>query len=308
MPLTPIDWNSWESSGSEMALPALPFPPGQVFLPGESKRLHLFEARYLALFEATVTRYDSRFAHVLIDTQRRAMAAVGALLSVRVWQRLDVGVCITVDAIGRLHTARLHPSAPFLTADFARVCDNKPLDEDIDVLYKLDIRFWSALRTIASCAHVTGIPILREKIDTASSTLEAIRLAGGSVPSFATDSLDSSTSINSNENSVNNTVQGTSERDTVCAVEGHIRQAAERAVGYARIDWSDDCKDKHNMVRRAQGLSFAAWDVFPCTAQQRQRAIEERSTKARFTTAVEAMETRAYDLSIRRTLHTTLSS
>ena len=48
-------------------LPSLPFPASEVLVPGQTKRLHLFEARYLALLDEALARKDGCFAHVVAE-------------------------------------------------------------------------------------------------------------------------------------------------------------------------------------------------------------------------------------------------
>lgn len=341
---SPVDWDAWAASAStqRQVLPALSFPPAQVFLPGESKRLHLVDARCLAALEAAVTRFDSRCAHVLIDAPRRAMAAVAALLAIRKWQRLEVGVCVTVEAVGRLKTTRLHKSAPFLTAEFLPVRDenNNPFPNGPGVVVmrgtetprlekdgehskhqvqekeveggkeeeeaedckqsveaqaqraqRLEERFWNALRDATLAADALGLHVLREKEDAAQATLDAVEAGGGT---RACDVVGAP--------AARPQVEG-----GYAAVEAHIRLAAERAVAYARLDWASDSPDAQTALRRAHALSFAAWDAFPSTAQQRQRAIESRDALARLSTAVDAMEVRAKQLAAQKALDSAFS-
>ena len=47
-------------------LPVLPFPPSEALTPGAALTLHLYEARYLALLDAALSRPDRCFAHAVI--------------------------------------------------------------------------------------------------------------------------------------------------------------------------------------------------------------------------------------------------
>lgn len=79
----------------------VPFQPHEVLLPGEEKTLHLFEARYLALFDEVVLNYDQRFGHVLLSQERASLAASGTLVRVSEWERMDIGVKLRVHGVGR---------------------------------------------------------------------------------------------------------------------------------------------------------------------------------------------------------------
>lgn len=283
------DWTTWTQTNKEQTLPTLPFPPTQVFLPGESKQLHLFEARYLALFETTTRDFDNRCAHVLIDARRRAMAAVGTLLIVREWSRLDIGVCVRVDAVGRLRTERLNPSQPFLTADFTPFADNGVPKDDFDKLRQLDIRFWQAFRLMVDLALQLDIPVVREKEDLAALTIDAMQSKEDA--SFNSSPLPSVSQV-----------------AAACAHMAALKEAAQRVVGHGQVDWrAVDCLHDEDLRQRAYALSFAGWDFFPSNAQQRQKAIEERSTKARLQIVVEALELRVRELSARKAVQGALS-
>lgn len=277
----PPDWNAWtEEADAVLTLPALPFPPGDVFLPGETKQLHLFEARYLALLETTTADFDSRCAHVLIDSRRRAMAAVGTLLHVREWTRLDVGVSVVVDAVGRLHTTKLLAAAPFVTAKVSPIADSPLLSApDAHQLPMLYARFWVAFRSTVDLALHLKLPPCRPKDNIAALTIASMR-PGGVVE-------DDTVSVPA---------------DTF-AYEMQLKEAAARVVGYRALRWGDSCDDEAMVVLRAYALSFAGWDFFTSDAQQRQRANEERNTLPRLQIVVEALELRVKELSARKALN-----
>jgi len=48
-------------------LPLLPFQPAEVLIPSESKTLHLYEARYIALLEEALYKRKSSFVHFVLD-------------------------------------------------------------------------------------------------------------------------------------------------------------------------------------------------------------------------------------------------
>ncbi|EXB62507.1 G-type lectin S-receptor-like serine/threonine-protein kinase [Morus notabilis] len=52
---------------TSMELPLLPFSPNEVLVPSESKTLHLYEARYLALLEESLMRRSKLFVHFVLD-------------------------------------------------------------------------------------------------------------------------------------------------------------------------------------------------------------------------------------------------
>ncbi|AQK49661.1 ATP-dependent protease La (LON) domain protein [Zea mays] len=48
-------------------LPLLPFQPAEVLIPSESKTLHLYEARYIALLEEALYKREKSFVHFVLD-------------------------------------------------------------------------------------------------------------------------------------------------------------------------------------------------------------------------------------------------
>lgn len=272
-----MDWEQWLTSDSTENIPAIPFPPTQVFMPGEVKRLHLYEARFLELFETVVLRYDKRCAHVLIDSRRRAMAAIGSVISVKEWRRLDIGVSVLIEAVGRVNTSRLTSSSPFLRGDFESFHDLPLSEEQLITARKLEVRFWKAFHDVLSLSLQMGSSPMRQKIDTASSTMKTIS-AKGEVPQ--------STDLVLNDDKV----IMLSPEGKKQLFEAKLHEAASRAVNYQPIDFTSDVIDDEMLARRVQGLSFAGWEFFPSGPAARQKAIEQCNTVARFTTVVENLE------------------
>ncbi|XP_037497050.1 uncharacterized protein LOC105644307 [Jatropha curcas] len=54
-------------NATSLELPLLPFNMGEVLVPSESKTLHLYEARYLALLEESLLRKKNLFVHFVLD-------------------------------------------------------------------------------------------------------------------------------------------------------------------------------------------------------------------------------------------------
>ncbi|CAN8076291.1 unnamed protein product [Agarophyton chilense] len=276
-----IDWDRWLSSTAVGNFPALPFPPDQVFMPGEVKQLHLFEARYLALFETVVLRYEKRCAHVLIDAQRSAMAAIGTVISVRNWKRLDVGVSVHVEAVARLRTSRLISSSPFLRGEFENVQDHSLSEAQLIAARLLEVRFWHAFRAVVSLSLQIGIDPIRQ-IHTASQTMQM----SNKIP----QPTQLSNHLLRDHDVTPEAVKPPTFEGKKQFYESKLKHAASRAINYTAIDFVSQITDDQMLARRLQGLSFAGWDYFPSGPALRQKAIEERNTLARFTTVVHQLE------------------
>lgn len=117
----------------ELELPLLPFPKDQVLVPSEAKKLHLYEARYLALLEESLFKNKSLFVHFVLDpiavnetlTEASFAARYGCLVSVEKVERLDVGALVFIRGIGRVKIVKFAQEEPFLRGAVV------PLKDDI---------------------------------------------------------------------------------------------------------------------------------------------------------------------------------
>lgn len=271
----PVEWSQWTSSSPPLTLPALPFPPTDVFMPGEVKCLHLYEARYLSLFESAILNFDKRCAHVVLDMNRQAMAAYGVLVHVHSWRRLDVGISVEIEAVGRLHTMKVLKPAPFLRGTFTCAEDDPIGDADIEKAKQLETRFWKAFRSAVECYVRLDLDPIREKTDNTSSPLEE----KANVKGVAGD---------------NPTFQLSTEAKQLF-YEEKLKQIARRAVDHRDIEFSDDA-GKEMIALRAEALSFAGWEFFPSTTKARQRAIEQKDTLARLEVVCDHLESHSKNL------------
>ncbi|CAM6094190.1 unnamed protein product [Calypogeia fissa] len=129
------------SNGAEVAeLPCLPFTPAEVFVPSSTKVLHLYEARFLALLEEVMGKYDNLFAHIVIepmsprssDDENRGVASFlatyGCLARVEKVKRLEIGAEVTIRGIGRIKLLGLTQLEPFLKGTVISLKDEAPKD------------------------------------------------------------------------------------------------------------------------------------------------------------------------------------
>jgi Lon protease-like protein len=238
----------------------VPFDAQEVMLPGEEKTLHLYEARYLSLFDEVVTRYDSKFGHVLLSHERKALAAVGTLVRISEWTRLELGVKIKLEAIGRLHVSAVEQlSLPFITGTVAYLDDD---DEAVEVPELLDLEreFWKLATKIATHAARLDISPVRTKLEVSPPTLaeEVVRSIDlGKGPS-----------------------QSVEERTAACLE--NLREAVRRASWPCSSQSDIEAKSSSQIAQRTQSrlraISFVGFELFPSDAGQRQRALELKST------------------------------
>ncbi|KAF4354518.1 hypothetical protein F8388_022240 [Cannabis sativa] len=110
---------------SSMELPLLPFGLSEVLVPSESKTLHLYEARYLALLEEdtmqlpfhyrsslpmSLMKKSKLFVHFILDpimvdeasAEPSFAARYGCLVLIENVEKLDVGALVSIRGVGRI--------------------------------------------------------------------------------------------------------------------------------------------------------------------------------------------------------------
>ncbi|WIA22334.1 hypothetical protein OEZ85_004648 [Tetradesmus obliquus] len=130
-----------------MAVPLLPFPVEEVFLPGSVKTLHLYEARYLAMLEEVLSNpgRNKFIGHVVVEqlgdpVGSRASAfphafvgdnfvmLMGTLCRVLEVKSLQVGALVKVQAEARIAVTRVTQVQPFVRGNVEAVQDG-PLQD-----------------------------------------------------------------------------------------------------------------------------------------------------------------------------------
>ncbi|CBI39346.3 unnamed protein product, partial [Vitis vinifera] len=117
-----------DSSG----LPLLPFDINQVLIPSESKTLHFYEARYLALLEESLFRKKKLFVHFVLDpvivgdssAGSSFAARYGCLVIIENVERLDVGALVSIRGIGRVKIMEFVQADPYLKGIVIPMQDN----------------------------------------------------------------------------------------------------------------------------------------------------------------------------------------
>ncbi|XP_020679546.1 uncharacterized protein LOC110097504 isoform X1 [Dendrobium catenatum] len=123
--------SSLESSTS-LELPLLPFESEEVLIPSESKMLHLYEARYLALLEESLLERKGLFVHFVMEpvlTDRSSsgtpfVAIYGCLVLIENIDRLDIGALVSIRGICRVSIVDLMQLEPYLRGIVMPIQDN----------------------------------------------------------------------------------------------------------------------------------------------------------------------------------------
>ncbi|TVU46010.1 hypothetical protein EJB05_05523 [Eragrostis curvula] len=103
-------------------LPLLPFQPAEVLIPSESKTLHLYEARYIALLEEAMNKRKNSFVHFVldpvVDSSPKASFAVryGCLVQIESVQKLEIGALVSIRGVCRVNISNLLQASSYQDA------------------------------------------------------------------------------------------------------------------------------------------------------------------------------------------------
>ncbi|CAN4107466.1 unnamed protein product [Withania somnifera] len=122
------------ASASSSELPLLPFPIDQVLVPSETKTLHLYEARYLALLEESLFKKKKFFVHFVLDPiaindtsgEASFAARYGCLVAIEKVEQLEIGALVSIRGIGRVKILKFQQAEPYLTGAVIPLLDNIP--------------------------------------------------------------------------------------------------------------------------------------------------------------------------------------
>ena len=88
-------------STADLRLGLLPFPLDECLLPGETKQVHLFEARFIQLFADAASQHSSCIGQLLF-TEDGNIASISTLLEVEEYKKEEYGVWARLKCVGRV--------------------------------------------------------------------------------------------------------------------------------------------------------------------------------------------------------------
>ncbi|CAH8301054.1 unnamed protein product [Eruca vesicaria subsp. sativa] len=126
-------------------LPLLPFSMSEVLVPTESKTLHLYEARYLALLEESMKRKKNMFVHFILDpisisekaTEASFAARYGCLVLVENVERLDIGALVSIRGACRVKISRFLGTDPYLSGEVRPIQDRFNYESSNEITSKI---------------------------------------------------------------------------------------------------------------------------------------------------------------------------
>jgi hypothetical protein len=128
-----LSMSAMSSTSSSFELGCLPFPPEELPMVGEGKKIHLYESRFLSLFEHAIKVHDSKCVCLGMVSQATSdksiytdVVAVASLVHIEAWRRQDVGVEATLRCIGRVQVLGQVPGASIPQESTGSVDDEEP--------------------------------------------------------------------------------------------------------------------------------------------------------------------------------------
>ncbi|VVA94309.1 unnamed protein product [Arabis nemorensis] len=126
-------------------LPLLPFSMSEVLVPTESKKLHLYEARYLALLEESMKRKKNMFVHFILDpisisekaTEASFAARYGCLVLIENVERLEIGALVSIRGAGRVKISRFLGADPYLSGEVRPIQDRINYESSNEITSKI---------------------------------------------------------------------------------------------------------------------------------------------------------------------------
>lgn len=118
-----MDAFDWQSNGGSR-LNLLPFGISDILFPGETKQVHLFEARFLKVFEEA-EKNDNKCVGQLLVTPGGSVPQVTGLLEIEESKRQDIGVWARLRCVGRVAISGIEATDyGYFRANVSLVTDN----------------------------------------------------------------------------------------------------------------------------------------------------------------------------------------
>lgn len=109
-------------SAPPLQLGSFPFPLSECLMPGESKQLHLYEARFACLLEHALKR-SGGLATQMAFAESGSALAVCSLVSIEKVVPRDVGTNVVLRCVGRVRITEIVAGEPFILGRFAEHVD-----------------------------------------------------------------------------------------------------------------------------------------------------------------------------------------
>jgi len=147
---------AWASSiagrpAGKLELGLLPFPVNEALLPGETKQVHLFEARFIQLFADAAAKQNHCCGQMLF-TPRGEIPVYTSLLQVEEYKKQEFGVWAKLKCVGRVKLASLRETEWGYMTSIVEILHD--LDEtEASLQFPSSVSAASLARSMASAAE-----------------------------------------------------------------------------------------------------------------------------------------------------------
>jgi len=240
---------SWAatSRSSSLQLGLLPFPLSEALLPGETKQVHLYEARFIQLFIDATASHDC--VGQMLFTEAGNVVGVTSLLEVLEYRQEEVGVWARLRCVGRVELEALTETDYEYVSATATLLHDHPEDDSLaGVGAAPEAVSASALQEAAAKAAAREGQRAGAK-DTLAGALQAAAQLSGVDPSdiLATagamlGSLDAQlksahTSVTSMRTRLRRAAEAADEADSAVSSTGETDESG------TRVEWGHELRD-----------------------------------------------------------------
>eukprot|EP00960_Hanusia_phi_P025997 746002-Hanusia_phi.AAC.3 len=150
------EWRDTFDPYGQGRLGCMPFPIEDMILPGETKKLHLYEARFLALFEEALKLHGGCVGSLLF-LETGELAQISPLLQIEEWRRLDVGVFVLVKSVGRVKIEAITGMDPYISVIATDYQDQRIVPAHSDEQANNDAVVDDILKLHGECVSVCAV-------------------------------------------------------------------------------------------------------------------------------------------------------
>mmetsp|Transcript_5138 Transcript_5138/g.11414 ORF Transcript_5138/g.11414 Transcript_5138/m.11414 type:complete len:254 (-) Transcript_5138:589-1350(-) len=101
---------------TSLEIPLLVFDVGELLLPGQKRYLHLYEARFIQVLQDSLDHHQNTFGFAFSVQSAGELLRVTTVVEIDEYQKLEVGVGVTVRGVGRALITKVMQADPYVKA------------------------------------------------------------------------------------------------------------------------------------------------------------------------------------------------
>ena len=296
-------WQEQES-GEKRSICVLPFEVPELLMPGQTRYLNFYEARFLKLGEKSQNEHFGMIAMAFFSGGEGAMLRVCTLVQIDEYAKLEVGVGLTVRAVGRCNIENIISMDEYIVAEVSAYEDEEDENENempghegqsaqlLAHMYKIDENLISMGRE--SCLDVSAKEL---KQDPRSILLQGENLVQ------AVERVERQAKVASQESLQPGTAK---ERDTMAedASDEGVNTSLSARVALARAAQTGSIAlQPRNEEEKALELMLASFiGLEGATIQKKLQAFLSQNLQERLEMACDALEERRKLVTAKRSL------